>query len=61
MVCYDFRQSEHSFVMNGQTGKIVGKPPISGFKVASWFLGVSGVSLLALRLITLIAGGSFLW
>ncbi len=61
MVCYDYKQSEHNFLMNGQTGKIAGKPPISGLKVASWFLGVSGASLLALRLITLMAGGSFLW
>lgn len=61
MVCYDFKQAEHTFAMNGQTGKIVGKPPISTSKVATWFFGVSGVSFLLLRIVTLILGGGFLW
>ena len=61
MVCYDFRQAEHTFAMNGQTGKIVGKPPISAAKVAAWFFGVSGGSFLIFRIITLILGGGFLW
>lgn len=61
MVCYDFRQAEHTFAMNGQTGKIVGKPPISASKVAAWFLGVSGGSFLLFRIITAILGGGFLW
>ena len=29
MVYYDYDQSEHTFAMNGQTGKVVGKPPLS--------------------------------
>ncbi|MDD4113719.1 MAG: hypothetical protein PHC56_11935 [Herbinix sp.] len=61
MVCYDFRQAEHTFAMNGQTGKIVGKPPISPGKVAAWFFGVSGGSFLLFRIVTLILGGGFLW
>lgn len=61
MVCYDYNQSTHNFVMNGQTGKIIGKPPISAGKVATWFLGVSGASFLLLRLVTLMLGGDFLW
>ncbi len=61
MVCYDFRQSEHTFLMNGQTGKIIGKPPISSGKVAAWFFGISGGSFLLFRLITFIIGGGFLW
>ena len=61
MVCYDFRQAEHTFAMNGQTGKIVGKPPISAGKVAAWFFGVSGGSFLLFRIVTLILGGGFLW
>lgn len=61
MVCYDFRQAEHTFAMNGQTGKIVGSPPISTAKVAAWFFGVSGGSFLIFRIITLILGGGFLW
>lgn len=61
MVCYDFRQAEHTFAMNGQTGKIVGKPPISAGKVAAWFFGVSGGSFLLFRLVSLMLGGGFLW
>ena len=37
MVCYDYKKSEHTFAMNGQTGKIVGKPPISIGKVSMHF------------------------
>lgn len=57
MVCYDYQQSEHNFLMNGQTGKVVGKPPISMYKVAAWFFGISGISLGLMRLITWISGG----
>lgn len=60
MVCYDYRKAEHTFVMNGQTGKIVGKPPISKGKVAAWFFGVSGGCFLVLRIITLLLGGGLL-
>lgn len=56
MVCYDYKQAVHTFAMNGQTGKIVGKPPISAGKVAAWFFGVSGASFVILRLITLLGG-----
>ena len=61
MVCYDYKQADHTFAMNGQTGKIVGKPPISAGKVAAWFFGVSGGSFFIFRLVTLILGGGFLW
>ncbi|MBP1754248.1 MAG: ydjG, partial [Firmicutes bacterium] len=56
MVCYDYRKAEHIFAMNGQTGKIVGKPPLSKAKIFSWFAGVSAGSFLLFRLITLIGG-----
>lgn len=60
MVCYDYRQSEHIFAMNGQTGKIVGKPPLSWAKIASWFAGISLGSFISLKLIGLLMGG-ILW
>lgn len=60
MVCYDYEQAEHTFLMNGQTGKIVGKPPISFGKVAAWFGGISGVSFLLIKLIALAMGGPIL-
>jgi hypothetical protein len=57
MVCYDYRQAEHIFAMNGQTGKIVGKPPLSKAKMAAWFTGISTVSFIIFRLLTLFLGG----
>ncbi len=53
MVCYDYRDSEHIFAMNGQTGKIVGKPPLSKQKMAMWFAGISAGLFALMRLITL--------
>ncbi|MEW9094700.1 MAG: TFIIB-type zinc ribbon-containing protein [Clostridiaceae bacterium] len=60
MVCYDYNKSEHTFAMNGQTGKVVGKPPISFEKVAMWFGGIAGVTFIILKLISVIIGGG-LW
>ena len=60
MVVYDYQQSEHTFAMNGQTGKIVGKPPLSIGKIACWFAGISLASFTALKIMTLIMGG-VLW
>lgn len=60
MVCYDYKQSEHTFAMNGQTGKIVGKPPLSIAKIAAWFFGISGGIFAFSRLITELIGGGFL-
>ncbi|SDC44386.1 replication restart DNA helicase PriA [Paenibacillus sp. UNCCL117] len=59
VVHYDYNKLEHTFAMNGQTGKVVGKPPISKGKVAAWFAGVSGCSLLSLKLISWMMGGGF--
>ncbi|MGF7145439.1 DNA-directed RNA polymerase subunit RPC12/RpoP [Anaerotaenia torta] len=56
MVCYDYRQTEHIFAMNGQTGKIVGKPPLSKGKIFGWFAGVTAGSFLLFQLLTLIGG-----
>ena len=60
MVCYDYNKAEHTFAMNGQTGKIVGKPPISAGKVAAWFFGVSGAVFLLQKLISVLLGGPLL-
>ena len=57
MVCYDYRQAEHIFMMNGQTGKIVGKPPLSKAKIAAWFTGVSAGSFIIFQLLTMLLGG----
>lgn len=57
MVCYDYKQSEHVFAMNGQTGKIVGKPPFSVPKAMGWFGGISAASFVILRLLSFFIGG----
>lgn len=41
MICYDYKNTEHNFMMNGQTGKIVGKPPLSKKKIAIWWSSIS--------------------
>ncbi|TDF99447.1 TFIIB-type zinc ribbon-containing protein [Paenibacillus piri] len=60
MVHYDYNKLDHAFAMNGQTGKVVGKPPISKAKVAGWFTGIFSVSFLSLKLISWAMGGG-LW
>jgi len=59
MVCYDYNQAEHVFAMNGQTGKIVGKPPISYGKVAAWFAGIASAVFILLKSAAWIIGGGF--
>lgn len=60
MVYYDFNKSVHTFAMNGQTGKVVGRPPISKGKVAKWFAGITAGTFVAFKLFALIVGAS-LW
>jgi len=57
MVSYDYEKSEHIFAMNGQTGKVVGKPPLSFGKIAAWFGGTAGGSFLAMKIISFIVTG----
>lgn len=59
MISYDFGKKEHIFAMNGQTGKVVGKPPISKGKVALWFTGIAGVTFFALKTLSFAMGGGF--
>ncbi|WP_062352690.1 TFIIB-type zinc ribbon-containing protein [Bacillus kwashiorkori] len=59
MVSYDFKRSEYIFAMNGQTGKVVGKVPISYGKVAAWFGGIAGTTFLTLKIVSLLLGGGF--
>lgn len=54
MVYYDYNDAEHVFAMNGQTGKVVGKPPIDKGKVLAWFGGMSGILFVILSILSLI-------
>ncbi|GAB2556291.1 TFIIB-type zinc ribbon-containing protein [Gracilibacillus alcaliphilus] len=60
MVYYDFDKQEHTFAMNGQTGKIVGKPPLSYGKAGAWFAGIAGGSFIIFKSIALMLGGGWL-
>jgi len=60
VVHYDYNNLEYTFAMNGQTGKVVGKPPISKAKVLQWFAGIAGASLLTLKLVSWMMGGGLL-
>ncbi|MEK0285512.1 TFIIB-type zinc ribbon-containing protein [Caldifermentibacillus hisashii] len=60
MVTYHYRGKDYIFAMNGQTGKVVGKPPISRAKVAGWFGGIAAVTLLIFRLVTFFMGGGLI-
>lgn len=57
---YDYNKTEYIFAMNGQTGKVVGKPPISQGKILGWFGKISGATFVTLKIISLIMGGG-LW
>ncbi|WP_059042708.1 TFIIB-type zinc ribbon-containing protein [Paenibacillus rubinfantis] len=60
MVYYNYKGKQYTFAMNGQTGKVVGKPPLSKGKMAAWFAGVSAVSFLGLKIVAWVWGGVFL-
>lgn len=60
MITEDYENQEYMFAMNGQTGKVVGKPPLSKAKVATWFGGIAAGTFVVLRLITVLMGGSLL-
>jgi len=57
MVYYDYENQEHTFAMNGQTGKVVGKPPISKGKVFQWFTGLSLSAFLLFKVLSFLIGG----
>ena len=50
---YTYKGYTHQFFMNGQTGKIVGQPPLSAFKSAAWFAGIAAAIAAAGELICL--------
>jgi hypothetical protein len=59
MLRYDYNKKVYTFAMNGQTGKVVGKPPISKAKVTAWLASILGVSFLSLKTISFMMGGGF--
>ncbi len=60
MVYFSYDNAEYSFLMNGETGKIAGHPPISKPKIAGLFGAIAVGGFLLCRLITLLLGGPVL-
>ncbi|MCK8489898.1 TFIIB-type zinc ribbon-containing protein [Paenibacillus sp. MBLB2552] len=60
MVYYNYKGKQYTFAMNGQTGKVVGKPPLSKGKITAWFAGVSALSFLGLKIVAWMLGGGFI-
>ncbi|WP_322923642.1 TFIIB-type zinc ribbon-containing protein [Paenibacillus campi] len=60
MVNYNFKQKSYLFAMNGQTGKVVGKPPLSKGKIFAWGAGIAATTWIGMRLITWALGGDLL-
>lgn len=54
IVNYNYKDKDYMFAMNGQTGKIVGKPPICMIKIASWWGATSASMFLLLELLSLL-------
>lgn len=54
-ISYRYRDKDYIFAMNGQTGKVIGEPPVSRGKVAGWFAGISAVAFAVL----MVMGGLF--
>ena len=53
---YRYQGKDYTFTLNGQTGKLHGKLPISKGKMAKWFGIISGVAFVAIMAFSLIGG-----
>lgn len=60
MVYYDFDKQEHTFAMNGVTGKVVGKPPLSKKKIAAWWGSIAAISFIGMKILSFAIGGELL-
>lgn len=56
---YRYNKQDYTFMMNGQTGKIIGKPPISKTRILGIYLSSMIAVFLVLKLIVLFVGGKF--
>lgn len=60
MVAYNYKDKDYVFAMNGQTGKVVGKPPLSKGKIFAWFSGISAAAFTIITIVSYFSGGR-LW
>lgn len=62
MVTYNYKNKDYIFAMNGQTGKIVGNPPLSYWKMLGWFSGISAGTFVIMNILeAIVTGGWSLW
>lgn len=61
MVYYDYGGKDYVFAMNGQTGKVVGEPPISRKRVALRFILTFLGIFIGLKILIMILLGGGLW
>lgn len=57
---FDYQDTEHIFIMNGQSGKVAFNPPVSKIKVGIAFGILTTFLFLLLRIITVLFGGPLL-
>lgn len=61
MLIYEYNGKDYTFAINGQTGKVIGRPPLSRLKIAGYFSAITASCLVVFRSISaLFLGGSFL-
>ena len=53
---YRYQGQNYAFTLNGQTGRLNGRLPVSMGKVAKWFGIISGVSFMGLMAVSVIGG-----
>lgn len=57
MFSYNYKGKDYLFAMNGQTGKVVGKPPISKAKTAIWWTALTVLFFIIIHIIVMLNGG----
>lgn len=60
IVRYDYRDKEYTFLMNGQTGKVAGNPPLSPIKLAVSLGLIATFTFIFCRILTVLLGGPLL-
>ena len=58
MLNYRYKGKDYQFVLNGQSGKLVGELPLSYGRMAAWFSGLTG-GIFALITLIMVIGGLF--
>jgi hypothetical protein len=60
LFCFDYKDAEHNFIMNAQTGKVAGKPPLCKKRMAQWFSIIALASFFVIKILSVMLGGPIL-